>query len=134
MCLLCAAHHLGGRHDGFLRILGTHSTGFRFFRRDGVELTGESRSPVAPTAMTPSTSSRTARSASPLPVAVAPAATSAAVVDAQAALVTLGCSSREATDLLARALAGRPDLVEAGALVGEALRLLPLPASTRRLL
>lgn len=43
MLLLCSAHHRM-RHQGWVRIEGTGSTGFRFFRIDGVEISG--RQPV----------------------------------------------------------------------------------------
>lgn len=39
MLLLCSAHHRM-RHQGWVRIEGVGSTGFRFFRIDGVEISG----------------------------------------------------------------------------------------------
>jgi hypothetical protein len=44
MLLLCSGHHRM-RHQGWVRIEGVRSTGFRFFRVDGVQITG--RRPTA---------------------------------------------------------------------------------------
>lgn len=51
MMLLCSGHHRM-RHQGWVRIEGVGSTGFRFFRVDGVQITGRrpAAEPIVPAA------------------------------------------------------------------------------------
>ena len=84
MCLLCTAHH-PDRHRGVLRITGTHSAGFRFFMADGTEKT-ERAAPAVPA----SCEAREQVAEDPVKLA-------------ESGLRSLGCSAREAKQLVGRA-------------------------------
>lgn len=127
MCLLCAAHH-AARHEGWLRIEGTVSTGLRWFNASGKELFGAEVSTWWPEPKAPSSSkvevANTAchtmvREESAPPGTTAHAAD--AVRDARLALRSMGLK-QEADALIGVALSQLPTNATASDIAGAAFR------------
>lgn len=153
MLHLCTTHHVL-RHQGWLRITGRHSTGFRFLRADGTELTARVVLPAVvgsavqvrvaeAVAVAPAAEQTSARAhvGGPAPVAPAIAASPTAapvahvgarsasnrqaIADAESALVGLECTRREARALVARAMTTLGSDFTAETLLLAALRAMP---------
>jgi hypothetical protein len=131
---LCTTHHLL-RHQGWLRITGRHSTGFRFFRANGEELTEQAaRLPVVDLTTPPAPGAHVGAPASV--VAIAPpeprahvgartAATRQVIADVEGVLVRMEYTRREARVRVDRAVVALGPDFTAEALIVAALHATP---------